>query len=202
MRRLFAAVRALRDSQQGTALMEFALALPILLTMFIGVVEISRFVLFQSKLESVALQALDVTNQNVNVNATSLNNLFAALPAMMEPYDLSGVSIVLTQAVRPAHPTKNCKAAAAWQYPSSSGSRSVEGARTFPVVDTKKIQLTPNDSVLALEITTIYRPLVDSNFMRDLIGDFRIYHLGYARARYGAFMLHPVTGRKITVPCI
>src|SRR5688572_7165620 len=100
MKRVSLLRRLLKDQRAGV-LIEFAFALPILLILFFGVYEISRFVLVRERLESSATQMLDILTQTTNVTANSLDNLYATLPVMMLPYTAVNPRIIVTQIVKP-----------------------------------------------------------------------------------------------------
>lgn len=191
-----------RRSERGIAFLEFALALPILLLLFIGVIEVSRYLIFRMKLEAAGIQALDIIGQNINVDDVALQNMIEALPPMMLPFDNMNMDVIITHAARPSHPDRTCKAVTMWKYP--AGARSKISTGRYAPIETGQINLFPNDSIMAIEITADYRPVVDALFIGSLIGslDSRVYTLGYTHVRYITFRLDPVTGKRLDPPCI
>ena len=189
-----------RVDRCGAALIEFALALPLLSLLLFGVIEVSNYLLFREKLESTAVQMLDIINQNTNVDATSLNNLFEAGPDMMRPFTIRNQRIIVTQISVPIDPTKTCKPVAAWQYQEG-------GSRIAPKVDgladTGSVTMVPGDHLMAIELLASYTPILSLEWTRKYLGDqTNAYTVSYALTRYGAFNVDPNTGRAVTPRCI
>lgn len=189
-------------NSSGIALLEFAIALPILLTLFYGTVEGARYYLYREKLDSAATQILDIVNQNTNVNAASLDRLFGAFPDLMSPYDIDAndTRIIVTQIVRPMDPGpgQECAPVATWQY-RQGGSRvapEVGGA-----VNLGEIQMTSADNAMSIEIFTRYKPLIDNSLTRGIIGADEEYTVSYGHTRYGTFNFDPNNGRRVVTAC-
>lgn len=189
----------LRKDVHGVALVEFALILPVLLILSLGIVEVAHYLLFREKLESSTSQMLDIVNQNNNVTSTSLNNLYSALPVMMRPYDIGKAPrIIVTQIERPPN-DPSCKPVAVWQYP-------IGNSRVAPAIgnfaDTRGITLAPADHLLAIEVFATYTPLINNQFTRELLtGTDSAYVVHYQHTRYGAFKISPNTGQVVSAPC-
>lgn len=182
-------------------LIEFALALPLLLLLLVGTIEISRYLLFQEKLKSAATQMLDIITQGTsNVSADGLNEVFSVLPQMLLPYSANNAQVVVTQIVRPPDVNgKECKAVALWQYgPATSRIAAGEG----DVADVKDIWVTAGDNLMSLEVTAEYIPLLDTSLTRELLGGVTgLYTASYGHTRYGAFTMKP-SGSVATAQCI
>jgi hypothetical protein len=194
-------VRALLCRRDGSALVEFAIALPVLLFIFLGIVEVSRFLLFRDKFQSSASQILDIINQGANVNKTSLDNLYSALPDMMKPYTGGDAQIIVTQIIKPLPPTPDqaCAPIAAWQY-TAGGSKVASNAGD--IAKTGDIAMVNGDNVMVIEIFVNYTPFFDNEFSKSFLGGFqRMYTATYAHVRYGSFNIDPVSGTVVNVPC-
>ncbi len=198
---LMARLRSLWQRRDGAALIEFAIAAPVLLFIFLGMVEVSRFLLFRDKLQSAAAQILDLINQSSNVNQGSLDNLFAVLPDMMKPYTSGSAQIIVTQIIKPVPPAadQSCAPVAVWQY--TAGNSKIAGVGG--VAKTGDIVMANGDNVMAIEIYVNYSPFFDNQFSRSFLGGFQqMYTVTYEHARYGSFNLDPVTGNVVNTPCI
>jgi hypothetical protein len=185
---------------EGIALIEFAIVLPVLMILFLGTIETARYFLFREKLETAATQMLDITTQNTNVNALSLDHLYSALPDMMTPYNMEQTRVIVTQIVRPVDPSpgQRCSTVALWQYlPGGSKIAPVVGG----IADTGSIELSSGDNMMAIEVFTNYKPLLDSDFTRKVIGNPEIYILSYGHTRYGSFNIDPSTGKTVKAVC-
>ncbi len=190
-------IRRFVGDERAAVLLEFAFALPVLLILFFGVYEISRYLLYRERLESSAIQILDLITQTTNVDATSLDNLYATLPTMMEPYSLISPRIIITQIVLPPGP--NCRPIALWQFRPG-------GSQVAPTVgqpaDLDQIQLTAGDNVMSIEVTAVYQPISDNAYVGNLIGRYTQYVQSFGHTRYGSFNIDPNNGRVVTATCV
>lgn len=183
--------------ERAAVLLEFAFALPVLLLLFFGVYEISRYLLYRERLESSAIQILDLITQSTNVDAASLDNLYATLPTMMEPYQLINPRIIITQIVLP--PGVNCKPVALWQFRPG-------GSKVAPIVgqpaNLDQIRLTVGDNVMSIEVTADYQPISANQYVSNLLGQYGQYVQSFGHTRYGSFNINPNNGQVVTAPCV
>jgi Flp pilus assembly protein TadG len=83
------AVDMLEDCS-GIAATEFAVIVPVMLTMFFGLVELSSAVAVDRKVTLIARTLSDLTSQSMSaVTATDLQNFFAASSAILTPYSVT-----------------------------------------------------------------------------------------------------------------
>ena len=80
-------LRRLLRSVRGTAAIEFALVLPILVITMLGTVEVGRFVQLYMKVQTVAGNVGDIMSRPEQVAASDLSSLFSASPVMMNPFE-------------------------------------------------------------------------------------------------------------------
>jgi len=101
--KLLRRLRLVRDPS-GIAAVEFALVLPILLTLFLGSYELSSLLLAYLKLESAAESAADlVAQQQANASplylqSTDFTNITNAVNQTMVPFPTSGTSMKIAYA--------------------------------------------------------------------------------------------------------
>ncbi|HDL17096.1 MAG TPA: pilus assembly protein, partial [Rhizobiales bacterium] len=79
-------LRALAHDTGGVSAVEFALILPIMITMYIGAVEFSSALTVDRRVSSVASAAADLTAQAEEVTSNSLQDIFTAATSIMTPY--------------------------------------------------------------------------------------------------------------------
>lgn len=183
----------------GAAIVEFALALPVLLTLFYAAVELTRYVLFREKLESAAVQVIDIINQESNVKASQLDNLFSALPVMMQPLRDVNPQPRVTVVERARDPGgRECQLRVLWGYGPGTSRINPERDNRLP-----EIAVGAGDTVTVIEVIGTYRPILDDAFQRKLLGNLtgESYVRSYARPRYGAFRCNPETGACKAVIC-
>jgi Flp pilus assembly protein TadG len=90
------ALRLSKDCS-GVAATEFVMIVPIMLTMFFGMVEFSSGVAVDRKVTLVARTLSDLTSQSVSVADTDLSNFFAASVGILTPYSASPTQSTLTE---------------------------------------------------------------------------------------------------------
>jgi hypothetical protein len=86
-------------SETGLAAMEFAFVLPILLTMLLGLVELSQAMSIRADVTNMASTGADLISQELSVGANDMTNVFNALGAMIYPFDSGPATITLTSVI-------------------------------------------------------------------------------------------------------
>jgi Flp pilus assembly protein TadG len=82
---------------RGIAATEFAMIVPLMLTMFFGMVEFSSGVAVNRKVTLVARTLSDLTSQSTAVADSDLSNFFAASVAILTPYSASPTQSTITE---------------------------------------------------------------------------------------------------------
>ena len=80
-------------NKQGMAAVEFAFVLPILVTMLLGLVELSQAMLLRTDVSNMASTGADLISQEKSVTGTDLTNVFNAVGAMLFPFNLTDTSV-------------------------------------------------------------------------------------------------------------
>jgi len=81
---------------RGVAAIEFAILLPLIITMYFGTVELSTVLAVDRKV-SLATNALaDLVAQDTAIDAGEMNDIFNAARAVMVPYDADRLTMRLT----------------------------------------------------------------------------------------------------------
>ena len=79
-------LRDFRKSRDGAAAVEFALLLPLLMTMFFGVVETTLALLCRADVSVMASTAADLISQESAASSTDLSNIYNASGTILYPY--------------------------------------------------------------------------------------------------------------------
>jgi Flp pilus assembly protein TadG len=82
---------------RGVAATEFVMIVPLMLTMFFGVVEFSSGVAVDRKVTLVARTLSDLTSQSTSVTDTDLKNFFAASAGILAPYPATPTKSTITE---------------------------------------------------------------------------------------------------------
>jgi Flp pilus assembly protein TadG len=72
---------------QGAQAVEFAFIAPVLLTMLLGMVEISRFIYIQQKTSKAAYSLADMVSQNAAPSIAQINQIFELAQDNVRPFD-------------------------------------------------------------------------------------------------------------------
>jgi Flp pilus assembly protein TadG len=89
-------LRRFAADQGGVSAVEFAILLPLMLTMYLGGVEISQAVSADRKTTLVAHTVGDLTAQVTNVQTSDVTNIFNAGTAVAVPFSSTNLSMTLT----------------------------------------------------------------------------------------------------------
>ena len=73
---------------RGNVVVEFALALPVLLMLLLASAELGRFVLLNQKIDRVAVTMSDLVARAETISETDLDDIFDAAAHVAEPFDL------------------------------------------------------------------------------------------------------------------
>jgi len=90
---MMAILRQILRDERGAAAAEFAILLPIMLMLFIGVVEVTNVLRLDRKVVSAALTTADLVTQRRSISNADLDDILTAAELIVEPYSTSGLSV-------------------------------------------------------------------------------------------------------------
>lgn len=105
--------RSFCRDQRGVAALEMAICMPFLLTLMLGVLEISNFILATQRTEKMAYTIADLVSQNDSITTAELNAIMDASAEIMKPFPFSERGHVIITSV---HRNPNQEPKVAWQY--------------------------------------------------------------------------------------
>jgi Flp pilus assembly protein TadG len=88
----------LRD-QRGGAMIEFGFAMPLLILLFMGGLELGRYVLLHAKLDRTAMTVSDLVARVTSLSEAELDTIFAATDLVMAPFSLGDRGVVVVSSV-------------------------------------------------------------------------------------------------------
>lgn len=171
-----------RGSEDGVAILEFALIAPILLLMYFGTVEVATAMRQARKIDLLARTLGDTFSQRDAPTASEVGDIFKMAPMVMLPFDGSDIQMTVSAVgvVGDAQtgPLQICSSAAAPKSPvRAAGSLApVEAADSIQVKGTR---------LLLVEVATTYRPVTGSVFLRDGAAGFTLSRKTLWPIRYG-----------------
>ncbi len=170
---------SLRNDRANVAV-EFALALPVLLLMFLASAELGRFVLLHQKVDRVAVTISDLVARAETISESELDDIFNAAAQVAEPFDLTERGRVLVSSVINADGEG---ATIAWQRAgggsfSSSSDIGVEGgAATLP----NDFDVREGETAIISEVFFDFEPFLSSMIVAPRI----LYRRAHHRPRLG-----------------
>ena len=113
---------AFSASQQGVSAVEFALLLPLMLTMYFGSIEVTDAISADRQVTLVAGTVADIAAQYQTVTATDVNNIMAAASAVLTPFSTANAKVTLSSVQIDANGNANVDWSAAVNGSQRSGS--------------------------------------------------------------------------------
>lgn len=86
-----------RADKRGIAATEFALMLPIMLVLFVGVAEVGRAISISRKVTITSRTITDLVTQYSALSTTDMTNLLNASAQVMTPYPASNVTVIVSE---------------------------------------------------------------------------------------------------------
>ena len=96
-RRLSRALKRFAGEKRGIAAVEFAMLLPVMLTLFLGGVEVSTGAAIKRKVTLTARTLADLTSQATSISNADMSNILNASTAIIAPYAASGLQTVVSE---------------------------------------------------------------------------------------------------------
>jgi Flp pilus assembly protein TadG len=169
------------------AMVEFALVLPVLMTLFYGTVEVTRYILITQKVEKLAHSVADLTAQSDTATVATLNQVLAAASDIMSPYVMGADGRIIISSLYRA--PNGAQATINWRH---------EGGGTLAAASlVGLVGATPNmqagfvfderENVIVAEVYYRFSPLISSQFF----GTTTIYRAAYYKPRFGALLTAP-----------
>ena len=170
MRTLFEKFRRAAKNEDGLAAIEFAFIAPVLVTLFIGTVEVTDALTCRAKVTSLASTAADLVAQDSNVTNADKTSIFNAVNAILYPYSTTGVQIRITSIIE--NGSGGYKVA--WSDAQNTTANAVGATMTVP-----SGLVTTGGSVIKAEVTYTYA----SSTAKMITGGLTMADTFYSRPR-------------------
>lgn len=144
-------LRSFRKDKKGLAAVEFALLLPVMITLFFGVVEVSMLLSCRANVTNVASVAADLVAQEGNMTTSDVTNVFNAATAILYPYDSTAAQITITSVVYDTATNSLTSGKVAWSCAKNTSGKGVGTTINLPAG-----LMTANGSVIMSEINYNY----------------------------------------------
>lgn len=137
--------------RRGVSAIEFAMIAPILILLYVGIVETGNLLTVHRRTASVASTAADLTAQTKSLTNDDLKDVMKASGALLTPYSNAPLRIVLTSVVA----DKNNIGKVEWSCASNGTARGTGTTYTLPTGVTQA-----ENSVVVAEVTYNYQPIL------------------------------------------
>jgi Flp pilus assembly protein TadG len=137
--------------RHGVSVVEFALLLPLMLTMFFGSIEVTDAISADRQVTLVASTVAEITSQYSQVASTDVSNILSAASSVLAPFSVNNVVVTLTSVVIDA----NGNATVDWS--SSLNGTPRTGVVTNSIPTALRVAST---SVIWGEATYAYKPVI------------------------------------------
>ena len=163
----------LAKDKRGVSAVEFALVLPLMMTLYLGGVEVSQGVAIDRKVTLTSRTVTDLVSQVASVNNAGMNAILTASNAVFAPYPSTNAKVTVSVLTIDA----NSKVTVAWSDTLNGTARAVGSSASIP-----SALVVPNTSLVWGEVSYNYKPVVgyvltgtlnltDQIFMRPRLSD-------------------------------
>jgi Flp pilus assembly protein TadG len=166
-------LRRLLADKRGVSAVEFAMLLPLMVTLYLGGVEVSQAVAIDRKVTLIARTLGDLVAQATTVSNADMSNILAATTSVMAPYSDSNLKITVSSVVINAQGV----AKVAWSDTKNGTARAVNSTVTLPAaLNVASTSLIWAESSYAYTPTIGYvitgtKNLTDQIYMRPRLSD-------------------------------
>jgi Flp pilus assembly protein TadG len=144
---------ALRQCESGAMLIEFALVFPILVMMFLGLVEFGEAFAVNRKLTNAASTVSDLVAQVATITPSDLNDIARVAEEIVKPYAVTPMRTVVSS----VEADKDGNVKVAWSYAHGSGAAAREAGTAFTLPSGL---IEPNSSIIVAETFYQFSPSV------------------------------------------
>jgi Flp pilus assembly protein TadG len=161
------------QDRRGVSAVEFAMLLPLMVTLYLGAVEISQGVSIDRKVTLTTRTVADLASQVSSINNADMTNILNATAAVVAPYDTSRLRVVVSAVTI----DNNGAARVAWSDTLNGTAHGVGTSVTLPTA-----LVVNNTTLIWSEVTYAYTPtigyvitgtlnLADRIYMRPRLSD-------------------------------
>jgi Flp pilus assembly protein TadG len=176
-------------AQEAVAAVEFALVLPVMLTLYLGSAELSQLINVDQRVNVIAGTVGDlVARANGSVTATNLTDYFQAATAIISPFSTTP----LTQEVTLVYVASDGTTTVKWsRKPTGVGytTNASFASHPLPSTLTNAVKGTTSPYIVVSEATYTYTPLLGLFFKNP----FTLYHQNFYLPRYPGIICYNTT---------
>jgi Flp pilus assembly protein TadG len=134
---------------RGVAAVEFAMLLPMMMTLYLGVVEVSQGFAISRKVTLVSRTLADLASRVTTISASDMTDILSASSSVLAPYPASNLKVVLSSVKIDA----GGNATVAW-------SESLNSDKKTGSVALDSALAVPNTTLIMSEVEYAYKPTI------------------------------------------
>lgn len=92
-------ITQLRQREDGVAYLEFALILPVLMMLFLGGQELTRYVQASQKVDKLTHTVVDLIAQAPTISTGDMNTIMQAAPHIMAPFNFAQNGVIIVSCI-------------------------------------------------------------------------------------------------------
>ena len=158
MARLRRSLARCRGDDRGIAAVEFAMIAPLMIVMFLGMIDVSMGVGVDRKVTIVSQAMSDLASRYTTVTDNEMTNFFSIGDAMLAPYPTSDLSVTITQIY--LDPNDSGKGKVQWSK--GDASRTAGSSVTVPdgLIGKSGTTVLANQYLILSEVSYLYKPII------------------------------------------
>jgi Flp pilus assembly protein TadG len=166
-------LRAFREASQGVAAVEFAIVLPVMLMMYLGMTELTFGINTDRKITLLARTLADLTGRATTVSSSDMDTIFAASTSVMAPYNSALAQMVVSSIVVTDTGTKDAggnpivQGTVCWSSAKGSGAVALTKGTKVTVPDGFR---TANSSYIQADVAMPYTPVFGTSVLQMVTG--------------------------------
>ena len=145
------AIRRLAGDERGVSAVEFAMLLPLMLTLYLGTVEISQGIGADRKVTLTTRTVADLVAQVSSISNADMTNSLNAASAVMAPFPVGNLKVTVTSVAIDG----TGKATVSWSDSLNGTARSKGSTVTLPTA-----LVVANSSLIWSEVQYSYKPTI------------------------------------------
>lgn len=146
--------------KDGVAAVEFALIVPVMLTMYVGVVEAGNFLSVNRKVTTAAATMADLVARAAHIDDDEIELMFEAVEVIMRPTDITDMDIVVTAVLAEDDGSGNLRYRVKWSN-SANGNAPARAEDSFLTIPTTaQDPVLEGDYLVVSELSYIYEPII------------------------------------------
>jgi Flp pilus assembly protein TadG len=149
--------RGLLRDDRGLAAVEFALILPLLMLLLLGVYETSRLIMVNQKLQNSSFILADLVARDKTITEDDVTNIFLAIRTLIEPFDFAEAgTVILTSVGAPSddNPRVNWQRVGAGSLAVASAVGVPGGAAALP----DELSIRADETIIVAEVAFQFAP--------------------------------------------